>query len=86
MVAKSGSSYVIGEAKFLSSSGGNQGRAFDDGMALATNNQGSAYKVFILDGVHWIDTGSDQYRRIEYGTAAVFSALLLREYLASIAR
>ncbi len=84
MVAKSGTRYVIGEAKFLSSSGGNQGRAFDDGMTLATNNQGSAFKVFVLDGIHWIDRGSDQYRRIEYGTAAVFSALLLEEFLESI--
>jgi len=84
MVAKSNACYVIGEAKFLSSGGGNQGRSFDDGMALATNNQGSAFKVFLLDGIHWIDTGSDQYRRIEYSTAAVFSALLLEEFLESI--
>lgn len=84
IVAKSGRSYVIGEAKFLSSTGGNQGRAFDDGMLLATNSSGNAYKVFVLDGIHWIETGSDQYHRIEYGTAAVFSALLLGDFLSSI--
>lgn len=84
LVAKSGKSYVAGEAKFLSSTGGNQGRAFDDGMLLATNSSGIAYKVFVLDGIHWIQTGSDQYHRIEYGTAAVFSALLLEEFLNSV--
>lgn len=85
MVAKAGGRYVVGEAKFLSSTGGNQGRAFDDGMNLATNTSGSAHKVFILDGIHWIDRGSEQFRRIEYGEAAVFSVLLLREFLESIA-
>jgi hypothetical protein len=84
MVAKSGNKYVIGEAKFLSSTGGNQGRAFEDGITLATNSQGIAFKVFILDGVHWIYTGSDQFKRIEHGTAAIFSALLLEEYFSQV--
>lgn len=86
MVAKAGRRYVIGEAKFLSSTGGNQGRAFDDGMGLATNPSGSAYKVFILDGIHWIERGSEQFQRIEYSTSPVFSVLLLREFLLSISQ
>ncbi|MEW6386884.1 MAG: restriction endonuclease [Thermodesulfobacteriota bacterium] len=84
MVAKSGNKYVIGEAKFLSSTGGNQGRAFEDGITLATNSQGSAFKVFILDGVHWIYTSSNEFRRIEHGTAPIFSVLLLEEFLAQV--
>lgn len=84
IVAKSGNRYVVGEAKFLSSTGGNQGRAFDDGMLLATNSSGNAFKVFVLDGIHWIQTGSDQYHRIEYGTAAVFSVLLLQDFLDNV--
>jgi hypothetical protein len=52
IVAKAGRKYVVGEAKFLSSTGGNQGRAFDDGIHLATNASGSAYKIFVLDGIH----------------------------------
>ncbi len=84
MVAKSGSKYIIGEAKFLSSSGGNQGRGFTDGMTLATNSSGSAYKVFILDGIHWIKTGYAEFKQIEYGNMAVFSALLLKDYLLSL--
>ncbi len=84
IVAKSGRRYVVGEAKFLSSTGGNQGRAFDDGMALAMNSSGSAYKIFVLDGIHWIEHGSEQHKRIEYGTAAVFSALLLGEFLNAV--
>jgi hypothetical protein len=81
IVAKSGKKYVVGEAKFLSSTGGNQGRAFDDGIHLATNTSGSAYKIFVLDGVHWIEKGSEQHKRIEYSNAAIFSILLLKQFL-----
>lgn len=84
IVAKSGKKYVVGEAKFLSSTGGNQGRAFDDGIHLATNAAGSAYKIFVLDGVHWIEKGSEQYKRIEYSNAAIFSILLLRDFLEAL--
>lgn len=84
LVMKVNTHYVIGEAKFLSSTGGNQDRAFDDGMALANNATGNAYKVFILDGVHWIETGSEQYTRIDHSNSAIFSVLLLRDYLRSL--
>jgi hypothetical protein len=84
IVAKSGRRYVVGETKFLSSTGGNQGRGFDDGMNLVNNSSGSAYKVFVLDGIHWVNHGSEQYKKIKYGTAAVFSALLLHEFLNNV--
>lgn len=84
LVAKSGKHYVVGEAKFLSSTGGNQGRAFDDGINLATNVTGRAYKIFILDSVHWIVKGSEEYNRIEHSNAAIFSVLLLNDYFKSL--
>lgn len=84
IVAKVDSKYVIGEAKFLSSAGGNQDRAFDDGIKLATNSDGTAYKVFVLDGVFWIEEGSEQYKRIDHSTASIFSALLLNQFLTSL--
>ena len=84
LVAKSGTRYIIGEAKFLSQTGGSQDRGFDDGMALAKNPSGKAYKVFIMDGVYWIETGFARYKQIEYGSAAVFSVLLLTEFLQSL--
>jgi len=84
LVAKAGSRYIVGEAKFLSSLGGNQGRAFDDGMKLATNGAGRAYKIFILDGVIWLETGSSHYQDIDNSNAAVLSAILLPQYLESV--
>ncbi len=84
IVAKSGRTYVIGEAKFLSSHGGSQGRAFEDGITLASNATGNAVKMFLLDGIHWIETGSDQYNRIDNSTANIFSVLLLQDFLTEL--
>ncbi len=86
LVAKAGSKYVIGEAKFLSSTGGNQDRAFEDGMKLANNSSGNAYKVFVLDGFHWIDTGSDAHQQIVHSAAPILSALLLKDFLKNLSR
>ena len=81
IVAKANNTYVIGEAKFLSSTGGNQGRAFEDGITTASNSNGNAVKIFILDGIHWIETGSEQYLRIKNSTANIFTVLLLKKFL-----
>ncbi len=86
IVAKANTKYVIGEAKFLSQSGGNQDRGFDDGMALVKNPAGNAYKIFILDGIYWICDGSERFSQIVYGNSAVFSALFLHDYLTSVAQ
>jgi hypothetical protein len=84
LVAKVDTKFIIGESKFLSSTGGNQGRGFDDGVKLASNADGIAYKVFILDGVLWIETGSEQYNRIDNSNALIFSALLLDDFFESV--
>lgn len=84
LIIKSGSRYVVGEAKFLSSLGGNQGRAFDDGMNLAMNKTGRAYKIFVLDGVIWLEEGPIHYQDIDNSNATILSAILLDEYLRSL--
>lgn len=83
-VAKSKGKYVVGEAKFLSSLGGNQGRGFDDAIKLASQASGSAYKVAVIDGVLWIQSGSQEYRKVEYTNVCAFSALLLKDYLSKL--
>lgn len=80
-VAKSKIKYIVGEAKFLSSLGGNQGRGFDDAIKLAANPSGRAYKIALIDGVVWIAAGSQEYKRIEHTNFYVFSALLLEGFL-----
>jgi len=83
-VAKSNMKYVVGEAKFLSSLGGNQGRGFDDAVKLSSNPSGRAYKVAIIDGVVWIQSGSQEYKKIEHASFYIFSALLLEDFLSKL--
>ena len=83
-VAKANNYYIIGEAKFLSASGGNQGRGFDDAIKLASNTSGKAYKVALLDGEIWIKSRSEGFKNIEYTNACAMSALLLKKYLITI--
>ena len=82
-VAKAGTRYVIGEAKFLSDEGGNQRAAFRDAMAVAAHPTGSAIKVAVVDGIVWIK-GSSFYRAIEASSIHIFSALLLKDFLESL--
>jgi len=79
-VAKVNNKHVVGEAKFLSSLGGNQGRGFDDAIRLATTASGKAYKVAVIDGVLWIQAGSQEYKKIEFTEACALSVLLLESY------
>ncbi|MDE3058220.1 MAG: restriction endonuclease, partial [Bacteroidota bacterium] len=83
-VAKSRKKYIVGEAKFLSSLGGDQGRGLDDALKLALNPSGRSYKVVIVDGVLWISPGSQEFKKVEHANAPIFSALLLKEYLQDI--
>ena len=74
----------VGEAIFLSSLGGNQGRGFDDAIKLAANPSGRAYKAALIDGVVWIEGGSQEYKKIEHTNFYILSALLLEEFLRKI--
>jgi len=85
-IAKTGEKYVIGEAKFLSDLGGNQARGFRDAVSVAANPAHGAIKVCILDGIVWIQSQSHLYRSIENSAIHVFSALLLKDFLARTAR
>lgn len=83
-VAKSGSKYVVGEAKFLSSAGGEQAGGFEDAVSVAAHPAGGAVKVSILDGIVWLESSSGFYQFIENSSINVFSALLLKDFLRSL--
>jgi hypothetical protein len=84
MVAKVNEKYIIGEAKFASSTGGNQGTGFEDGITIASDIHGRAHKIFLLDGVYWVHKGTKQYKAIDHSAANIFSALLLQDFLNSL--
>lgn len=56
--------YVIGEAKFISAIGGNQGTAFTDVITTITANVENATSIGIIDGIPWIKDKSPYYNEI----------------------
>lgn len=83
-VAKSGTKCVVGEAKFLSSEGGEQRGGFEDAVSVAAHPAGGAVKVSILDGIVWLESESGFYRFIQNSSINVFSALLLKDFLEAL--
>jgi hypothetical protein len=81
-LAKVNARYIVGEAKFLTSIGGEQSAGFSDGINLL-QRRGKGIKVFVLDGVVWVAPTSREYHEIEETTYYILSALLLRDFLES---
>jgi len=84
IVAKVDEKHVVGEAKFLSDFGGNQGRGFDDAIKVASNPARKAVKISLLDGIVWVESKSGLFQSIKNSSLNVFSALLLRNFLQSL--
>jgi hypothetical protein len=84
-VARFNKKYIIGEAKFITASGGNQDKSFADAMATLTNQSVLATTVAILDGVVYIQNKT--YCKAitsKYKHYNILSALLLRDFLYSL--
>lgn len=78
--------YVIGEAKFVSSEGGNQNKSFDDAdQTLITEFSADfeVVKIAILDGVIYIKSGKKMHTAITgtHSELNIMSALVLRDFL-----
>lgn len=75
--------YVIGEAKFLTASGGHQTTQFNDALATLREPDVNAVKVAILDGVVYAPGRGRMYTSAtgEFAEANIMSALVLREFL-----
>lgn len=84
LLSRVGKTYVVGEAKFLTDTGGHQNAQFADAMALLKNQTGKATRVAILDGVVWIEGGSKMYREVKRLAKSALTALLLKEFLESL--
>lgn len=91
LVAKVNETYVVGEAKWVGSPGGNQNKQVVEVIDLCKNQRGAVLRVGIIDGFPWAVKKSDgtlindktcvQVQECEYD---VVSALLLNEYLESL--
>jgi hypothetical protein len=83
-VAKVNKRFVIGEAKFIGSEGGNQNRAFDDAIKLASSSFKKAVSVAILDGIIWIPDSGQMARKLNNFSGNALSALLLDDFLKKV--
>lgn len=86
LVAKVGSSYVIGEAKFITNIGGGQGAQFEQSLGLLRGEEGNATRVAILDGVVWIKDSTKMYKTVCQLHKVALTALLLKDFLESLNR
>ncbi len=85
LVAKANEIYVIGEAKFLTTPGGEQNGGFADAYSVVSQTSGNAQRIAIIDGFVWLQgAGGSTYRKIIDSNKDIMSALLLKDYLASL--
>lgn len=82
-VAKVSNRYVVGEAKFIGTEGGNQNRAFEDALAVASSSCREAITVAVLDGIVWIPDSGQMSRRLANFAGNALAALLLDDFLGS---
>jgi len=90
LVAKVNSTYIVGEAKWIGSPGGNQNKQVVEVVNFCKKQRGEVIRVGIIDGFPWAVYKSDgtiindktcvQVQECEYN---IISALLLKDYLNS---
>jgi len=75
--------HIIGETKFITSSGGNQGKSFSEALKISErySKQAGVVPLSIIDGYCWRRSGEKMYRAIETSddSQIIISALLLEE-------
>ncbi len=80
--------YIIGEAKFISASGGNQSNQFDKALDIFTSitvtTQFEVIPIAILDGVIYIEDKGRDYAILKRNNNVVLSSLLLRDFIFSL--
>jgi len=80
-VAKKDSDYIIGEAKFLTTPGGEQDRGFDDASSFIGARSGKATRIALIDGYIWLRTISGLHEKITNNDGNIMSALLLSDFI-----
>ena len=88
LVAKVNETYIVGEAKWIGRSGGNQNNQVRDVLGFCRNQRGDAIRVGIIDGFPWATRKTNGGLINEQANVSVqefqydvLSALLLEDYL-----
>lgn len=86
IVIKKDKKYLIGEAKFLTTPGGEQDRGFDDAENFVNNKSGNVTRIAILDGYVWLESTQGLHNKIikSKKETNIMSALLLKDFLNSV--
>ena len=87
LVAKVNIKYVIGEAKWISQSGGNEDKSAKDAFGLVDGYKSNkATAINILDGYVWLDSKmkTKTPKKLRNKRKIILSALLLGKFLESL--
>jgi hypothetical protein len=90
LVAKVDNRYVIGEAKWIGGSGGNQNKSVTEVLDFCSETRGSVLRIGIVDGYPWATMKSGRLInnkicvRVQESTYNLMSALLLEEYFQTL--
>lgn len=76
--------YVIGEAKFLTTPGGEQNGGFADASKLIKSKSGRAKRIALIDGYIWLKSNKGIYNKIVKNDLDIFSALLLKDFIEAL--
>lgn len=75
--------FILGEAKFLSSHGGAQDNQFNNAIKITKIKKRDVFGIAVLDGVVWFKNKSHMYMIIEKMRGVALSALLLKKFIKS---
>lgn len=80
-VLKKDNHYLIAEAKFLTTPGGEQNGGFVDATTFVGGKSGKAKRIAIIDGYVWLETQGGLHNKIVKNKLDIFSVLLLEDYI-----
>lgn len=86
LVIKKNGRYVLGEAKFLTTPGGEQDRGFEDAYNFISGEGGEqkVIRIALIDGYVWLEAKSGLHQKILGQDTFIFSALLLKDFLRAL--
>lgn len=81
-ILKKNGRYLMGEAKFLTTPGGEQNGGFEDASKFINGaHEKKVKRIALLDGYIWLESKSGLHSKIVNNNLDIFSALLLPEYI-----
>ncbi len=91
-VMKINSHYLIGEAKFVSASGGTQDKSIRETITFVKKTKGNVIRVAVVDGVIWLDRKNKREKNQSLYQEVInlkdgrniMSALLLKDFVNSL--